>query len=156
MTGKEKCNILKAIRIKIASLNGIEYKPNECPHEGPCPGTCPACEAEAEELMMKLFEKEANGTSINVDTNILAELDSLACTWKSDPAEEDEITEIAELGVIMTPGFIEGKQGEANGKLRGTIMIPADISKDDALNTVKNDEKIKPFIEGHCQEIHFL
>ena len=125
MTGKEKCNILKAIRIKIASLNGIEYKPNECLHEGPCPGTCPACEAEAEELMMKLFEKEANGTSINVDTNILAELDNLACTWKSDsedPSEEDEITEIAELGVIMTPGFIEGEPAKPSGKRKGTLM----------------------------------
>ncbi|MBE6642298.1 MAG: leucine--tRNA ligase [Ruminococcaceae bacterium] len=37
---------------------------------------------------------------------------------------------------------------QINGKLRGTLMIPAEISKDDALATVKNDEKIKPFIEG--------
>ncbi|MBE6718173.1 MAG: leucine--tRNA ligase [Ruminococcaceae bacterium] len=37
---------------------------------------------------------------------------------------------------------------QINGKLRGTIMIAADLSKDDALETVKNDEKIKPFIEG--------
>ncbi|MBQ7968870.1 MAG: leucine--tRNA ligase [Clostridia bacterium] len=37
---------------------------------------------------------------------------------------------------------------QINGKLRGTIMIDAEISKDDALNAVKNDEKIKPFIEG--------
>ena len=122
MTGKEKCNILKAIRIKIAAMNGIKYIPKECPHDGPCPGTCPACEAEAENLMMKLFEKEANGTSINVDTNILAELDSLACTWKSDPAEEDEITEIAELGVIMTPGFIEAEPAKPSGKRKGTLM----------------------------------
>ncbi len=37
---------------------------------------------------------------------------------------------------------------QINGKLRGTIMIPADISKEDALETVKNDERIRPFIEG--------
>ena len=37
---------------------------------------------------------------------------------------------------------------QINGKLRGTITIPADISKDEALDTVKNDEKFKPFIEG--------
>jgi len=37
---------------------------------------------------------------------------------------------------------------QINGKLRGTLMIPAEISKEDALATVKNDEKIKPFIEG--------
>ena len=34
------------------------------------------------------------------------------------------------------------------GKLRGTIMVDAEISKDDALTAAKNDEKIKPFIEG--------
>ncbi len=37
---------------------------------------------------------------------------------------------------------------QINGKLRGTIMIPAEISKEDALEAVKNDERIKPFIEG--------
>ncbi|MBR5322279.1 MAG: leucine--tRNA ligase [Clostridia bacterium] len=37
---------------------------------------------------------------------------------------------------------------QINGKLRGTMMIPAEISKEDALKTVKNDERIKPFIEG--------
>jgi len=37
---------------------------------------------------------------------------------------------------------------QINGKLRGTIMIDANAQKDDALALVKNDEKIKPFIEG--------
>ena len=37
---------------------------------------------------------------------------------------------------------------QINGKLRGTMMIPAEISKEDALDMVKNDERIKPFIEG--------
>ncbi len=37
---------------------------------------------------------------------------------------------------------------QINGKLRGTIMISAEISKEDALETVKNDERIKPFIDG--------
>ena len=37
---------------------------------------------------------------------------------------------------------------QINGKLRGTVMIPADISKDDALATVKNDERFLPFIDG--------
>ena len=37
---------------------------------------------------------------------------------------------------------------QINGKLRGTMMIDAEISKDDALAAAKNDEKIKPFIDG--------
>lgn len=134
MTGKDKCNILKAVRVKIAALNGIEYTPNQCPHEGPCPGTCPACEAEAEGLLAKLFEKELDGKPINIDMASLVELQGLAGTWDGtppDPSDEDSDNEIAELGYVMTPGFIEGKQGEANGKLRGTLM--GDIIDEDQL-----------------------
>ena len=134
MTGKDKCNILKAVRVKIAALNGIEYTPNQCPHEGPGPGTCPACEAEAEGLLAKLFEKELDGKSINIDMASLVELQGLAGTWDGtppDPSDEDSDNEIAELGYVMTPGFIEGKQGEANGKLRGTLM--GDIIDEDQL-----------------------
>lgn len=134
MTGKDKCNILKAVRVKIAAMNGIEYIPNECPHEGPCPGTCPACEAEAEGLLAKLFEKELDGKPINIDMASLVELQGLAGTWDGtppDPSDEDSDNEIAELGYVMTPGFIEGKQGEANGKLRGTLM--GDIIDEDQL-----------------------
>lgn len=134
MTGKDKCNILKAVRVKIAAMNGIEYIPNECPHEGPCLGTCPACEAEAEGLLAKLFEKELDGKPINIDMASLVELQGLAGTWDGtppDPSDEDSDNEIAELGYVMTPGFIEGKQGEANGKLRGTLM--GDIIDEDQL-----------------------
>lgn len=123
MTGKDKCNILKAVRVKIAALNGIEYIPNQCLHEGPCPGTCPACEAEAENLMMQLFEKEVNGTPIKVDTNILAELDNLVCSSNlMNPNNTNEYEGIAELGHIMPPGFIEGERGAAKGKLKGTLL----------------------------------
>ena len=114
--------------------NGIEYTPNECTHEGPCLGTCPACEAEAEGLLAKLFEKELDGNPINIDMASLVELQGLAGTWDGtppDPSDEDSDDEIAELGYVMTPGFIEGKQGEANGKLRGTLM--GDIIDDDQL-----------------------
>ena len=37
---------------------------------------------------------------------------------------------------------------QINGKLRGTVYIDSNTSKDDALSIVKNNEKIKPFIEG--------
>ena len=47
MTGKEKCELLKAIRKNIAEMNGIEYYPEQCDHEGNCPGFCPRCDMEA-------------------------------------------------------------------------------------------------------------
>lgn len=64
MTGKEKCEFLKEIRVRMAELNGIPYKPRECHHEGDCVGTCPLCDKEAAELMTKLKEKESEGAEI--------------------------------------------------------------------------------------------
>ena len=37
---------------------------------------------------------------------------------------------------------------QISGKLRGTILIPKDISKDDAIALAKADEKIAPLLEG--------
>ena len=39
--GKEKCEILKAIRAYVAEKYGLEYTATECTHKGDCPGTCP-------------------------------------------------------------------------------------------------------------------
>ena len=64
MTGKEKCKTLKEIRAKVAELNGIkgfEYK--ECPFDGECTGTCPACDAEVEALQVALEQKKAQRTA---------------------------------------------------------------------------------------------
>jgi len=46
VSGKEKCRILKEIRMEIARSNGIAYAVDECQHRGECRGTCPRCEAE--------------------------------------------------------------------------------------------------------------
>ena len=37
---------------------------------------------------------------------------------------------------------------QINGKLRGVITVPADISKDALEAAAKNDEKIKALLEG--------
>ena len=44
--GKKTCEVLRAVRKRVADLNGIQYVPVECTHEGDCIGTCPACERE--------------------------------------------------------------------------------------------------------------
>ena len=41
-----KCNYLKNIRREICAREEIPLEFPECPHKGPCPGTCPKCEAE--------------------------------------------------------------------------------------------------------------
>ena len=48
--GKEKCEILKAIRAYVAEKYCLDYTPSECNHRGKCRGTCPKCDAELEYL----------------------------------------------------------------------------------------------------------
>lgn len=48
--GKVICNQLRAIRKEFAKLNGIDYNFKECTYNGPCAGTCIACDNDANEL----------------------------------------------------------------------------------------------------------
>ena len=100
MTGKEKCELLKAIRKNIAEMNGIEYYPEQCDHEGTCPGFCPRCDMEASYLMKELRKKEAAGSPIRIDTESLAQFETLT----SEPIEEEDDDCI--VGDIRTPGII--------------------------------------------------
>lgn len=64
--GKNICNALKAIRLRIADNNGIAYAPRECHHEGDCNGTCPACEAEVQYIENCLRTRRASGLATTV------------------------------------------------------------------------------------------
>ena len=59
--GKEICKELKAVRRKIAAENDIPLDIPECPHKGPCPGTCPRCEAEVRYLENALASRISMG-----------------------------------------------------------------------------------------------
>lgn len=48
--GKVICKQLRAIRKEFAKLNRIDYNFKECTYNGPCAGTCIACDNEANEL----------------------------------------------------------------------------------------------------------
>ena len=69
MTGKEKCELLKAMRREIAEANGIVYLSAECTYQGDCPGFCPKCDAEARYLDSELSRLAREGKEIKV-TNI--------------------------------------------------------------------------------------
>ena len=62
MTGKEKCIILKSIRVRLAELNHIQYTPHPCDNIGDCNGTCSLCDAESKWLLstMKELEKKCH------------------------------------------------------------------------------------------------
>lgn len=96
--GKEKCEILKAIRTYVADKYGVEYSPTECIHEGECRGTCPKCDAELAELQESLEVKGI--TDISED----AKLNDLVRNYLNQdnnsvpmPGEEYERTE----GILM-------------------------------------------------------
>jgi len=64
--GRYICDTLKAVRRQIAEANEIEYEPHECRHEGPCRGTCPACEAEVRYLEHELDVRRHLGKAVAV------------------------------------------------------------------------------------------
>ena len=70
--GKEKCNLLKSIRKRIAEKYNLKYHPTECTHQGDCRGTCPACDAELQDLQKQLDaqgiqEVEKDGEKIYIE-----------------------------------------------------------------------------------------
>ena len=85
MTGKERCNFLKAIRKNIAELNGIEYEPRECDEEECNCGTCSLCDYEAEQLLAALRKKEASGSPIRIDVDSIESFGIIA----TEPFEDD-------------------------------------------------------------------
>lgn len=64
--GKTTCKTLKAIRRQIAEANDIKYEPRECHYDGPCLGTCPACEAEVRYLEQQLGLRRQLGRAVSL------------------------------------------------------------------------------------------
>lgn len=55
--GKDKCELLKSIRAYIAEKYGVDYTPSVCQHEGDCPGSCPKCDSELQDIQAQLKAK---------------------------------------------------------------------------------------------------
>ena len=86
--GKSTCKTLKAIRKQIADANNIQYEPRECHYDGPCLGTCPACEAEVSYLEDQLGLRRRLGRAVSL-IGISAGLLS-ACTHQSAKVETNK------------------------------------------------------------------
>jgi TonB family protein len=102
--GKRTCSVLKDIRQQIADANGIKYAPRECHHEGPCAGTCPACEAEVRYLEEQLAVRRMLGKAV-VLTGIAAGMSSLtACAQSKVPNGCENDSTIYDLaGDVVAP-----------------------------------------------------
>ena len=92
MTGKEKCELLKAMRKEIAEANGIVYLTSECTFQGDCPGFCPKCDAEARYLDSELNRLAKEGKDIKVSglayQKFLATAEATAASRESVPDNE--------------------------------------------------------------------
>ena len=136
--GKRTCNVLKAVRLQIAKANEIKYEPHECHHEGPCAGTCPACEAEVKYLEQQLVIRRMLGKAV-VLTGIAASMTSLtACGQNKVPkgCENDStITELA--GDVAVDGYMEEPESEVEEVVRGKMPAPVDT-----IRPINNDEKV--------------
>ena len=92
MTGKEKCELLKAMRKEIAEANGIVYLTSECTFQSDCPGFCPKCDAEARYLDSELNRLAKEGKDIKVSglayQKFLATAEATAASRESVPDNE--------------------------------------------------------------------
>ena len=139
--GKRTCNVLKAVRLQIAKANEIKFEPHECHHEGPCAGTCPACEAEVKYLEQQLQMRRVLGRAV-VLTGIAAGLTSLtACGQNKLPngCENDTtITEPELTGDVEdVDGMMEMPEPEVEEAVRGKMPAPVDT-----IRPINNDEKV--------------
>lgn len=64
--GKQLCNLLRSIRMKIAKENNITYTPEECTHKSPCMGTCQKCDLELKYLTRELEKREKIYGKVNL------------------------------------------------------------------------------------------
>jgi len=90
MTGKEKCEFLRTIRMNMAAKNGIPYTPKECTNEGDCWGTCPLCEYETKILMEKLQAKIDKEGSLVIDSDSIDKLERLGKPQTTEPQIDGE------------------------------------------------------------------
>ena len=102
--GKEKCEMLKAIRAYVAEKYGVDYIPSECNHQGKCLGTCPKCDAELEYIQKQLEEKGINDIAND------AKLSEMVEKYMSEPASDENIIDIKLEGDVAIPE----EEGEIN------------------------------------------
>ena len=105
--GKEKCEILKAIRTYVAEKYGLEYATNECSHKGDCLGTCPMCDAELADLQQQLEEQGI--TDISQDKALSDMVENYFNTIRQDEDEQRPLGGEPALpdGIFRTEGMPE-------------------------------------------------
>lgn len=110
--GREKCEILKAIRAYVAEKYGLDYTPSTCNHRGKCRGTCPKCDAELEDIQRQLGEKGI--TCITNDTKLCEMVEN----YLSESASDDDNGDM----LVDEPKHIDATEGMPR-PLEGDVAI---------------------------------
>lgn len=110
--GKEKCEILKAIRAYVAEKYGLDYTPSECNHRGKCRGTCPKCDAELEDIQRQLENKGI--TDITNDTKLSKMVDDYLLKPTNDEEDGDMLVGVPDIPVdtYATEGMPKPLEGD--------------------------------------------
>ena len=123
-TGKEKCEILKAIRSYVAEKYDVEYSPSECDHQGECKGTCPKCDAELADLQKKL---EAKGIS--------------------DIAEDEQLRDLVEKYLSKTSMVDDYQLSGTDIDIERTAGIPMTLQGDIDIDITDEEKGLCPDIK---------
>lgn len=136
MKGKQKCNILREVRRKIAAENHIPYQTKDCTYTGECSGTCPYCEAEVRYLEDQLKKKAHLGKQIRIAavcagiTAVAAGctvVDSFVSQVNPTPTPTEEWNQLS--GEVPWPGeSAENTVEPESTKIQPTITVPVPSS----------------------------
>lgn len=120
--GKEKCEILKAIRAYVAEKYCLDYTPSECNHRGKCRGTCPKCDAELEYLQKQLEKKGI--TDITNDSKLSEMVEKYLSNSANDVDNEEMV-----IGVLKPLDDIYATEGMPK-PLDGDVVIEEGLVPD--------------------------
>ena len=109
--GKKICEHLKVVRKQIADANDIPYEITECPHQGPCAGTCPKCESELRYIENQLSLRRTAGKAVSLvglSLGISSAFTATGCTSQTgntEVAEQPAPYEPSEVmaGMLLPP-----------------------------------------------------
>ena len=99
--GKDKCDKLREIRKLIANVNEIDFQPAECHHIGPCPGTCPLCDAEIKYLDGELQKRKSRGEKVFLTGLAIDGAEKSGCFAEHEINADKKMIENSGLGIAM-------------------------------------------------------
>jgi hypothetical protein len=135
MKGRDKCKILKEIRMKIAEENGIEFAVSNCTHKGDCRGTCPKCESEVKYLEKELEKRKRLGKSVAV-AGVAAgiTLSSVGCSYVEEKINPDVLQGDMQVETVETvDGLLAAEEddvlmGEPTVEMGEIVEIQGDLA----------------------------